>query len=129
MIVLAPISVGELIDKITILEIKLDIIEDTEKRHNINNELTQLNEILSSLNLPNINVLRKELKQVNNDLWIIEDSKRACERTKNFDNEFIELARQVYIKNDYRASIKREINVKCGSTIIEEKSHKLVSAH
>lgn len=127
MIVLAPISVGELIDKITILEIKLDIIEDASKRHNISHELDQLNEIAAGLNLPNIVVLKKELKQINSELWVIEDSKRECERKQTFDDEFIALARQVYLKNDTRASIKRKINVLCGSTIIEEKSHKTVS--
>ena len=130
MIVLAPISVGELIDKITILEIKLDIINDNSKRDNIHNELNQLLDILNKLDLPDITVLRKKLKQVNNELWEIEDNKRDCEHNKQFDDFFIEQARQVYLKNDYRASIKRDINIFCKSDIIEEKSHKsVVSTH
>lgn len=124
MIVLAPISVGELIDKITILEIKLDSIEDEIKRKNIHNELDHLTDILASLKLPDITRLRKQLKQVNNELWVIEDNKRECEHNQDFGSFFIEQARQVYIKNDFRARIKREINVFCGSTIVEEKSYK-----
>lgn len=127
MIVLAPISVGELIDKITILEIKLDVITDDAKRINIHRELDQLTQTLDTLELPNISVLRKKLKQINNELWQIEDAKRECERTQQFDEFFVEQARQVYIKNDQRASIKREINTLCGSTIIEEKSHRTVA--
>ena len=127
MIVLAPISVGELIDKITILEIKLDVITDDAKRINIHRELDQLTQTLDTLELPNISVLRKKLKQINNELWQIEDAKRECERNQQFDEFFVEQARQVYIKNDQRASIKREINTLCGSTIIEEKSHRTVA--
>lgn len=127
MIVLAPISIGELVDKITILEIKLDIITDANKRTNIHRELDELAQILNTLELPNISVLRKKLKQINNELWQIEDTKRECERNQQFDDFFVEQARQVYIKNDQRASIKREINTLCGSTIIEEKSHKTVA--
>jgi chaperonin cofactor prefoldin len=127
MILLAPISVGELIDKITILEIKLDIITDNTKRGNVHRELDELNKILNNLALPNIAVQRKKLKTINNELWQIEDAKRECERIQQFDEFFIEQARQVYLKNDQRASIKREINVLCGSTIIEEKSHKTVA--
>lgn len=125
--VLAPISIGELIDKITILEIKLDVIDDENKRDNIHKELNQLNDILSKLDIPNISMLRNELKQINCQLWTIEDEKREHERDKDFGTEFIELARQVYIKNDRRASIKRQINFDCGSDIIEEKSHKTVA--
>lgn len=127
MIVLAPISVGELIDKITILEIKLDIITDPAKRENVHRELDELNKIVRTLSLPNINVLQKKLKQINNELWQIEDAKRECERNQQFDEFFVEQARQVYLKNDQRASIKREINTLCGSTIVEEKSHKTVA--
>lgn len=127
MIVMAPISVGELIDKITILEIKLDVIDDANKRDNIHKELDQLNSILEKLELPNINMLRNELKNINCQLWTIEDEKRDHERDQDFDAEFIELARQVYIKNDRRASIKRQINYDCGSDIIEEKSHRTVT--
>lgn len=127
MIVLAPISVGELIDKITILEIKLDILTDNVKRENVHRELDELTKILDHLTLPNISVLRKKLKTINNELWQIEDTKRECERTQQFDDFFVEQARQVYLKNDQRASIKREINTLCGSTIVEEKSHKTVA--
>ena len=127
MIVMAPISVGELIDKITILEIKLDVIDGENKRDNIHKELDQLNKILATLEIPNITMLRNELKTINCQLWTIEDEKRDHERDQDFDAEFIELARQVYIKNDRRASIKRQINLECGSDIIEEKSHKTVA--
>jgi hypothetical protein len=123
---MAPISVGELVDKITILMIKQERIFNEGKLKNINNELAQLMELLGSLSgkdFDNIQDLFLELKSVNNELWDIENYKRACESTGNFDLMFIEAARNVYLKNDERARIKREINTLCSSDIIEEKSY------
>jgi hypothetical protein len=127
MIILAPISVGELIDKITILQIKQERIENQVKLKNIFNELELLIELhsrsLTDQQLANTAPLFSQLFSVNNELWDIEDSKRKHELEKNFDSEFIQLARQVYIKNDLRASIKKQINELVGSTIVEEKSY------
>jgi len=122
MIVSVPISVGELIDKITILEIKRVNVQNPMQANNVTVELTHLLNILHTLTLPDQIVdLTKQLKQVNSELWDIEDSKRHHEKQKQFDDKFIELARNVYIKNDLRASIKRQINTICNSTITEEK--------
>lgn len=123
MIVLAPISVGELIDKITILEIKLDMITDQTKLTNVNSELKSLTDIRQQLNLPDIGNLEHQLKDINRELWDIEDFKRAMEKEKNFNEGFISAARWVYLKNDLRAGIKKQINIICGSDIIEEKSY------
>ena len=123
MIIHAPISIGELIDKITILELKLEFLTDTNKLENVNTELTYLNKILDELTIPDITAERDALKLVNRRLWHIENFKRECEKNQTFDNEFIETARQVYLKNDLRAEIKRRINTMVGSTIIEEKSY------
>lgn len=124
MLVTAPISVGELVDKITILEIKLDRINDAHKLTNIALELSHLNETLASLDLKNTEaLLRSDLKQINSELWDIENFKRLCESTQDFGQPFIEAARNVYLKNDQRAALKRAINVLAGSTIIEEKSY------
>lgn len=123
MIVMAPISVGELIDKITILSIKAERLTDPKKQLNVSNELIKLKEIESSLKIPNIQELYKQLYFVNSELWYIEDSKRQCEKDKNFGPLFIEYARNVYIKNDERARIKNEINKLVGSSIVEEKSY------
>jgi hypothetical protein len=123
MIVLAPISIGELIDKITILEIKMVNIRDSAKLKNVERELDELKTILSKLDLPDITQLKKDLGYVNADLWMIEDFKRRCEQEQDFSSEFIRAARQVYQMNDERARIKREINSLCGSTIVEEKSY------
>ena len=123
--ILAPISLGELIDKITILELKQELITDTAKLENINNELDELNAILKTLLIqPFPQSQREALKAVNRDLWHIENFKRECEGTGRFDRAFIEAGREVYLKNDLRAKIKREINVLTGSAIVEEKSYK-----
>jgi hypothetical protein len=124
MIVLAPISVGELIDKITILQIKQTKITDSAKLENIRRELSELLAIFDTLTMPDVTKLTDQLRQVNTELWDIEDGKRECERHRLFDEHFVGLARQVYIKNDLRAQIKRDINQICGSTIVEEKSYK-----
>lgn len=126
MIVNAPISVGELIDKITILRIKSEQINDTSKLKNITQELELLNDIKTNLNInsDNVDILEQQLYEVNRDLWVIEDTKRQCEREQNFGLGFVYVARQVYLKNDLRAAIKRSINQLVGSTIVEEKSYK-----
>lgn len=127
MIVLAPISVGELIDKITILQIKQERIQDVYKLQNINNELVQLveihNRVLTDNQLAETAPLFYQLFCVNKELWDIEDFKRKHESEQNFNEEFVQLARQVYLKNDLRAKIKRDINLLVGSTIVEEKSY------
>ena len=121
--ILAPISIGELIDKITILEIK-QIYMTGIKLKNINKEMKLLKNILQDKNLE-INIdLIKNLKKVNKKLWEIEDNIRIKESNQEFDEEFIKLARSVYIENDKRASIKKEINQKYNSDLVEEKLYK-----
>jgi hypothetical protein len=123
MIVYAPISVGELVDKITILELKLEFLTDSKKLQNVNNELTHLNTLLSNLNISEIINYRENLKLVNKELWHIEDFKRNCEKNQTFDTKFINSARQLYIKNEIRANIKKSINEAFGSFIVEEKNY------
>ena len=126
---LAPISVGELYDKISILEIKMDHVGDNEsKRANIQKELDKLNRIKHDLKLPDslnkrteLEEVYQELKTINLALWKIEDMKRRHEKEQNFDQTFIALARQVYINNDRRAEVKRKINEMLHSDIVEEK--------
>ena len=119
------ISVGEFFDKITILEIKKKKIHDQEKLTNVNNELTELRNIEQTYNLENfqLNNLIKKLYNVNLELWDIEDKIRILEKSKSLDSEFIQLARSVYFKNDLRANLKKEINIKSKSNLIEEKSY------
>ncbi len=122
-IIMAPISVGELLDKISILEIKqLYAKKYPDKLANIETELTQLRE-LYNIDDPTVQSLYNELKRVNRDIWYIEDFKRICEKDQEFGEQFINAARQVYIRNDNRARIKREINRVTDSHIIEEKLH------
>lgn len=122
--ILAPISLGELIDKITILELKQEFITDPDKLSNINHELVELNSILKTLLIqPFPQSQREALKAVNRELWHIENYKRGCEQDQVFDRGFIQAAREVYLKNDLRAQIKREINRVTGSAIVEEKSY------
>ena len=121
--ILAPISIGELIDKITILEIK-QIYMNGIKLKNVNKEMKLLKNILQDKNLE-INIdLIKNLKKINKKLWEIEDNIRIKESKQEFDEEFIKLARSVYIENDKRASIKKEINQTYNSDLVEEKSYK-----
>ena len=125
MIINTPISLGELVDKISILKIKEKNINDKEKRALINQELTLLEKILEKA-LKDKNSIQKyldELININSKLWKIEDELRENERKKNFDQEFIELARSVYFINDKRSQIKYKINKKFGSQIIEVKSY------
>ena len=119
--ILIPISLGELYDKIIILEITLSMVKDEEKLKNIKKEYLELINI--SLNYPIEEELYQELKDKNKDLWIVEDKLRIKEKNQEFDDEFIQLARSVYFLNDKRSEIKREINLKSGSNIIEEKSY------
>lgn len=124
MIIQAPISVGELLDKLTILNIKMQRIKDIDKLTNVMNEQKELKALADKLDTPvGLDVLYKQLLAVNDELWDIEDSKRKHEKEQRFDDEFIWLARQVYLKNDLRAKIKKEINLLMGSSIIEEKSY------
>ena len=121
----ATISLGELVDKITILSIKKERIADPEKLKNITTELELLlllfNEHIG--NRTDIALLMKELKKTNEALWDIEDILRVKERIKDFGDEFIQLARNVYITNDKRCSLKRKIDQTLGSAITEEKSY------
>tara|TARA_Y100000589_G_C27051465_1_gene587480 strand:- start:79 stop:468 length:390 start_codon:yes stop_codon:yes gene_type:complete len=119
------VSVGEIMDKLTILEIKADKIDDTEKLSNI---LKERENLLPAIALPplqtdEIQQLAAELKQVNLRLWEIEDAIRLKEAEKCFDGEFIELARSVYFTNDQRAALKKQINLQTGSELVEEKSY------
>ncbi len=120
-----PISPGELIDKITILEIKAANISDVAKLNNVKVELQLLEETwrTSPYATSNIDAEWKQLRDVNKKLWDIEDDIRDKERQRKFDQEFIELARAVYINNDERAAVKKTINTKLGSKIVEEKSY------
>lgn len=116
---------GELIDKITILEIKSDRISDADKLANVRRELAVLTQTLGEQVQPSdeLSALTGELKTINEALWEIEDDIRACEAEKDFGEKFIELARAVYITNDKRAAVKKQINLLTGSSIIEEKSY------
>ncbi|AHF96472.1 MAG: DUF6165 family protein [Desulfurella sp.] len=118
------VSWGEVFDKITILQIKLERIKDEQKLKNIKFELDELLKATEVLQLQeSLTNDIKELKKVNEELWDIEDAIRQLEKKKQFDSGFIELARSVYIKNDLRYSIKRRINDRLNSTIKEEKSY------
>ena len=122
MIVSVPVSIGELVDKLTILAIKYQHATNPNSQRNIKREAELLMSQAETLQLPDeVTVLGEQLHKVNAELWVIEDRKRQHEREQRFDDEFIELARLVYIKNDLRASIKRQINIICNSDIIEEK--------
>ena len=123
--ILAEISAGELIDKITILEIKKEKISNKEKLIEVDKELVSLNETLKkSINDENkILSFKNDLKNINLKLWDIEDGKRSAEKNNKFDEKFIELARSVYKFNDERAKIKLAINNALGSNIKEVKSY------
>ncbi|MDC0865972.1 DUF6165 family protein [Candidatus Pelagibacter sp.] len=123
--ILVEVSVGELLDKISILEIKQDKIKDTEKLNFINEEHTILKDQLND----NVKIDKKltelfeSLKQINAKLWVIEDDKRQCEKEKDFTDNFIKLSRDVHFLNDDRAKIKLEINIHTGSKIKEIKEY------
>ena len=124
MIISTPVSLGELVDKISILHIKNINIKDDEKLNFIKEELELLNNTLDKhLNRDDILEYLDSLIEINSKLWVIEDDIRDCERNKNFDQKFIDLARLVYFTNDKRSAVKYEINKKFGSKIIEVKSY------
>ena len=121
-----PVSYGELIDKMTILQIKLQEIKDEAKLANVRNELELLEATWKNDKASGTDIADEtgRLLAVNQRLWKIEDDIRMKERAQAFDDEFIRLARSVYIENDERAAIKREIKLKLGSTLVEEKSYR-----
>ena len=122
----APVSFGELIDKLTILEIKSERIDDSYKLRNIRHEMEELDATWSAAadELPDISDARAQLKLVNEQMWEIEDRIRLLESKSRFDGEFIELARAVYKTNDLRSKIKKDINLTLGSEFVEEKSYR-----
>ena len=123
---LIPVSIGEILDKVTILEIKSARIKDSGKLANVRQELALLNGVLAG-SIPELpaaaKVLMDQLRLVNQKLWDIEDDIRELEGQGNFGDRFVGLARSVYVTNDRRAVLKRELNVLLGSAIIEEKSY------
>ena len=121
-IINVPISIGEIIDKITILEIKKDKLKNL-KLKNILKELSFLREVLEKNSIFIPDEIFLQLKSINLTLWGIEDKIRIKEKNKEFDNEFIELARSVYLNNDRRSETKKELNIMFNSEIIEEKSY------
>ena len=125
--ILAEISAGELLDKLTILEIKLYKIDNLEKKKVIREEIKALKEVADKLvdwnKNTDITLLYSKLRTTNEKLWVIEDKIRIHEKEKNFDKEFIELARKVYLNNDKRSKIKSDINKTLGSNIVEIKQY------
>ena len=125
MYVKIKISIGELVDKITILQIKKEMIVDDSKLKKVENELNHLQSTLTTISQKNakLDELMTQLKEINTKLWKIEDDIRLLEKEERFDNEFIELARAVYITNDKRFEIKNAINFEFSSEIAEVKSY------
>ena len=124
MLINTPVSLGELLDKISILIIKEKNIVDDQKQYHIKNELDSLNKTLeNSISRSQVKEYIEKLIEINSKLWLIEDDIRDCERKKQFDQKFIDLARAIYIKNDKRSEIKLEINKKFGSKLVEVKSY------
>ena len=121
----APVSFGELLDKIAILQIKSERMSDAAKLVNVRNELSALETTWMAHPAAGHNIveLRAQLKAVNERLWVIEDDIRIKEKAQEFDAEFIRLARAVYFENDERAKIKKDINLALGSSYVEEKSY------
>ena len=125
MVVKIPVSWGELFDKLTILEIKQARIDNQQKLANINKELKALRQVCSDHQLPeeSLQEVIDDLRRTNESLWEIEDDIRDKERANEFDEEFIALARNVYITNDLRSKVKKDLNLHLGSQIVEEKSY------
>ena len=124
MLINTTVSLGELLDKISILIIKEKNIVDDQKQYHIKNELDFLNETLeNSISRSKVKEYIEKLIEINSKLWLIEDNIRYCERKKQFDQKFINLAREIYITNDRRSEIKLEINKKFGSKLVEVKSY------
>ena len=121
--IFVPVSVGELLDKITILQIKSERIKDPAKLVNIRKELDALVETCRKNSIDIGHALVTELKKINETLWVVEDDIRDKERAKLFDQQFIELARAVYVTNDQRFQVKAQINKAMGSAYAEEKSY------
>jgi hypothetical protein len=121
----APVGAGELIDKITILEIKAERVGDPQKARHVATELALLRGIRSQAGLSSdeIDAFADELRAINAALWDIEDALRACEARGDFGPRFVELARSVYQTNDRRSALKKRIDLALGSTIVEEKSY------
>ena len=120
------VSNGELLDKLTILELKLSNISDVQKLTNIQKEHDELNPLagqLFDLYGEELKNLYKQLAEINSELWTIEDDIRECERNKDFGSDFVSLARAVYFTNDKRSEIKKSINLLTGSGFVEEKSY------
>ncbi len=123
--ILTPISPGELLDKLTILQIKSENITDQVKRDNVNIERRALQSVVNA-HIPEtekLQLLTAPLLTINKELWGIEDDIRDCERAGNFGDTFVQLARAVYVTNDKRADLKKQINVEMMSKLIEEKSY------
>ena len=123
--ILIPISPGELLDKITILEIKSERIESADKKSHVDKELKLLNRVWQESVSEDARLvsMREELKSINESLWVIEDDIREEERNKRFGDQFVELARSVYVTNDQRADVKKRVNLHLNSEIVEEKSY------
>ena len=121
-----PVAWGEVFDKLTILRIKASQLSDPAKLANVNRERLAIEAVVGDIEKfpPKLVELIGQLQDINTRLWGIEDGKRECERTQSFGPPFIQLARDVYIWNDRRAAVKREINVLLGSAIIEEKEYR-----
>ena len=131
MTLMVPVSWGELIDKITILEIKSREVSDEAKLANIRKELAMLAAVRDkeSSARDELTELARRLTEVNQRLWTIEDDIRECERQRDFGGRFVELARAVYVTNDERAALKRRINELLGSALVEEKSYAAYAEH
>ena len=123
--ILVPVSFGELLDKIAILQIKSERMTDAAKLANVRNELSALETTWAAhpAAAQDIDALRADLKAVNERLWVIEDDIRLKEKAQAFDDEFVRLARAVYFENDTRAKVKKDINLALGSAYVEEKSY------
>ena len=123
--ILVPVSFGELLDKIAILQIKSERMSDPAKLANVRNELAALDTTWDAhpASKQDIDALRADLKAVNERLWVIEDDIRLQDKAPTFDAEFVRLARAVYFENDIRARIKKDINLALGSSYVEEKSY------
>ncbi len=126
---LVPVAMGELIDKITILRLKASRLQRPEALDNVRRELKTLEELLAqtdaarTLISDQLSALTNELQMINTKLWDVEDGLRLLETEQQFDKKFIQLARSVYQLNDHRSAIKRQINICCGSDLMEEKSY------
>ena len=123
--IMVPVSVGELIDKITILEIKAERIDDAGKLANVRTELEGLQPLLAAQvqRAPQLHELKQQLKAINLRMWEIQDALRECEAAQTFDDAFIQLARGVYQTNGQRVTVKNHINQLAGSTLVEEKQY------